>query len=515
MRRKLEAKMTKYLVLVLATAIGVCAGQTPASTAPKTPQELHISPAQAKELFNSVGIILKFASMDSKLPIKHEVKRKLTTREAVEKYLVDKMNEDKDAKRMQRSEIVLKKFGLLDRDFQLRPFLLQLLKEQIEAYYDSKTKTVNLLDWATPDTQKPVLAHELTHALQDQHVDLDKWENGTSDELSRNMKDDNEHIRTDESDTAREAVLEGQAMAVYLDYALAPSGKSLLTAPDIVDNLADSSDTSDSPVLARAPLVLKESLLFPYQDGLKFEQMVLKDQGKAGAFAGVLDRPPDSSYEIINPRAYMRKNKVPVLQMPDVHSLLDPNYDPYDIGVMGQLDVRMLSELFGGPEMSSALTPAWDGGIYYAVQSKKAKTEAEKNSTGSVALFYLSQWKTPQAAQAFAKMYADELGKKYSNVTRDTNDEADSTEQIYNTSEGPVVLTTNDRMVFASESFDLTTARKLAFLIMGAQTNDDASQAAKLDKRPSIHHDDAELTGSMVQFFSACGVMRAALPHLY
>ena len=210
------------------------------------------------------------------------MKRKLTTREAVEKYLVEKMNDDKDAKRMERSEIVLKKFGLLDRDFQLRPFLLQLLKEQIEAFYDSKTKTVNLLDWATPDTQKPVLAHELTHALQDQHVDLDKWEeSGTSEDISRNVKQDNEHIQTDEVDTAREAVLEGQAMAVYLDYALAPSGKSLLTAPDIVDNMADSGDTSDSPVLARAPLVLKESLLFPYQDGLRFEQTVLKDEGQA------------------------------------------------------------------------------------------------------------------------------------------------------------------------------------------------------------------------------------------
>src|SRR5215475_8877702 len=385
-------KMTKHLVLVLAVALGVSAAQTPTSTTvPKsTPQDTHITPAQAKELFNSVGVILKFASEDSKLPIRHDVKRKLTTREAVEKYLVEKMNDDKDAKRMERSEIVLKKFGLLDRDFQLRPFLLLLLKEQIEAYYDSKTKTVNLLDWATPDTQKPVLAHELTHALQDQHVDLDKWEDETSDDLSRNVKEDNAHIQSDETDTAREAVLEGQAMAVYLDYALAPSGKSLLTAPDIVDNLADSTDTSDSPVLARAPLVLKESLLFPYQDGLKFEQTVLKDEGQAGAFANVLDRPPDSSYEIINPRAYMRKRTVPVLKIPDVHPLLDADYEPYDIGVMGQLDVRMLTELFGGQELSTALTPAWDGGIYYAVQSKKATTAAEKNSTASVALFYLS-----------------------------------------------------------------------------------------------------------------------------
>ena len=153
-------------------------GQTPSQTqsqgkdsgSEKTNPDFHMSPAQAKELFSSVDTIMQFASDDSKLPLKHDVKRKLTTRVAVEKYLVDKMKDDKDAKRMERSEIVLKKFGLLDRDFQLEPFLVSLLKEQIAGYYDSKTKTVNLLDWIVPDEQKPVLAHELTHALDRKSV---------------------------------------------------------------------------------------------------------------------------------------------------------------------------------------------------------------------------------------------------------------------------------------------------------------------------------------------------------
>src|ERR1700744_2531330 len=101
MGRKLEVMKAKHLVLIVAAAVGVCPGQTPSNTAAEktTPQGKHISPAQAKELFNSVGVILKFASDDTKLPIHHEVKRKLTTRDAVEKYLVDKMNDDKDAKR--------------------------------------------------------------------------------------------------------------------------------------------------------------------------------------------------------------------------------------------------------------------------------------------------------------------------------------------------------------------------------------------------------------------------------
>src|SRR5260370_16792705 len=97
-----------------------------------------ITPEQTKELFRSLNQILSFASDDTKLPIHHEVKRRLITREQVEKYILDKFKENKDAKRLQSEEIVLKKFGLLDRDFQLQPFLVSLLKEQIAGYYDNK-----------------------------------------------------------------------------------------------------------------------------------------------------------------------------------------------------------------------------------------------------------------------------------------------------------------------------------------------------------------------------------------
>ena len=137
--------------------------------------ETRMTKEQAKDLFRSVDEILGFVSSDTKLPIEHSVKRKLISRDEVNHYLKMKFDEDESAKRMERSEIVLKKFGLLDRDFHLRPFLLILLTEQIAGFYDNKTKTVNLLDWIKPEEQKPVLAHELTHALQDQKVGLTKW----------------------------------------------------------------------------------------------------------------------------------------------------------------------------------------------------------------------------------------------------------------------------------------------------------------------------------------------------
>jgi hypothetical protein len=362
-------------------------------------KDTKITPEQKKELFRSLNQILSFASDDSQLQIKHEVKKRLITREEVEKYILDKFKEDKDAKRMQREEIVLKKFGLLDRDFQLQPFLVSLLKEQILGYYDNKTKTVNLLDWASPEEQKPVMAHELTHALQDQHTDLEKFEPEDPDTTPKNVAEDNERLAIDERDNARDAVLEGQAMVVYLDYTLKPKGKSLLTLPDVMRTPSEDLDSSgSSPIMDRAPLLLQQSMLFPYRDGLGFEQRLLKDKGAQYAFAGVLDKPPSSSYEIMNPTAYERGATVPLLQMPDVHSLLDADYEPYDIGVMGELDVRILTELFGGPEVAAILTPQWRGGLYYAVQSRKAVTPAQQAATSSVALLYLSAWRTEGAA---------------------------------------------------------------------------------------------------------------------
>jgi hypothetical protein len=471
-------------------------------------KETKITPQQTKELFQSINQILSFASEDTKLEIRHEVKRKLITREQVEKYILDQFHKEKDAKRMQREEIVLKKFGLLDRDFQLQPFLVSLLKEQIAGYYDNKTKTVNMLDWVSPEEQKPVMAHELTHALQDQHTDLEKWEPDDPDTISKNVVEDNQRLAIDERDTARDAVLEGQAMAVYLDYALKPKGKSLRTSPDVMRQPKEDLDASgSSPIMDRAPLLLQQSLLFPYRDGLGFEQRLLKDKGPQFAFAGVLDRPPSSSFEIMNPRSYERGATVPLLRMPDVHPLLEGEYQPYDIGVMGELDVRILTELFAGPELAAALTPQWNGGLYYAVQSRKAVTPEQQAATASVALLYLSAWRSEAAAKEFAKIYADELNKKYSGVVRDSSQESTSDEQIYNASEGPVLIVREGKQVFVSESFDLTTARKLQFLFFGAQQNEENQQAASLPASAD------ELTTHLTRLMASCGVMKVSLRH--
>ena len=508
------------------SAAGPGGGQAPAgqSTGQAAQGNGHITPEQAKQLFALVDVLMKFASDDSGLPIKSTVKRRLTTRAAVEAYLEEKFNDDESAKRLERDEIVLKKFGLLDHDFELKPFLLALLKEQIEAYYDSKTKTVNLLDWVDADEQKPVLAHELTHALQDQHSDLEKWDDQTPDDVSTDASGDQDHLARDEMDTARDAVAEGQATAVMMDYILKPLGKSLVKDPEIMDRLKDQMTTSEnSPVMARAPLLLSESMIFPYRDGLSFEQDIWMDEGQTAAFAGALDRPPTSTWEIINPRVYERKQIPAIPLLPDFHPLTDKLYKPYDIGQVGELDVRILTELFGGDEASVELTPAWNGGVYWAGQLRSA-TPAEQETTKSLALFYLSVWKNETAANDFARMYADNLGRKYSDVHLATkaasagSSDGGGVEQVYSTSEGPVAITTRGKMVFVAESFPIDLARKLTTLMLDAQGSGDLRMAALPKTRgpgaaasgraqPELE----PLSGDLVRFMDDCGVMKAVV----
>jgi len=524
------------LCLLTMAAAGNCQQAAPASQAQSQTQtpppsqpasgdkpEAKITPGQAKLLFSLVDELIKFSSGETGLPIKSTVKRKITSRGEVEGYLKEKFNEDEGAKRMQRDEIVLKKFGLLDRDFALKPFLLALLTEQVEAYYDSKTKTVNMLDWVSIDEQKPVLAHELTHALQDQHVDLDKWDDQTPDDVSVNASGDADHLAKDELDTARDAVVEGQATAVMMDYILKPMGKSLIKDPDVMDFVKQQMKSTDSsPVLARAPLLLSESLLFPYSEGLSFEQDVWMDQGQAAAFPGTLDRPPTSSWEIMNPREYEHKKTPNIPLLPNIHPLLDKLYKPYDIGQVGQLDVHILAGIFAGDDAARDLTPAWNGGLYWAGQRLSA-TPAEQSTTSSLALFYLSAWRNAASAEAFTQLYANELGRKYSGLKPDpaaqkagaANLPAGDEEQVFSTSEGPVVITTRGKLVFVAESFPLDTARKLTGLILDAQGTGDLKMAGLVPVTPAgerlARPRMQPLSSDLVRFISDCGVMKAVV----
>src|ERR1700680_1634792 len=205
--------------------------QPPKEEAPK--EEVKITPRQAEELFHSVDEILEFDSKQTGLPIKKTVKRKLTNRDEVVSYLTKHVN-DEDTKRLRRSELVLKKFGLLPRDFNLETFLVALLREEVAGYSDPKNKTGNLLDWVPMEEQEPVMAHELTHALQDQSIGLQKWMKKGEKDLGEIRKDPTPaDIENDEMDNAREGVIERRVQAMMFQYAIAPTGYSIADSHEL------------------------------------------------------------------------------------------------------------------------------------------------------------------------------------------------------------------------------------------------------------------------------------------
>ncbi len=488
--------------------------QAPASAAKP---DHKLTPQEATDLLAAAPTILEFASKDTGLPIKSKVKTRLTTRDAVEKYLNQQMKDDKDAKRMERAELVLKKFGLLDNSFELKSFLVALYREQVAGYYDEKTKTMNLLDWVDAEDQKPVMAHELTHALQDQFINLDKWNKAGNDEdkISKNVKEDNDRLAKDEIDAARDAVVEGQAMVTFFDYSLKSEGQSISTSPEIVDMLKQNMmDTSGSPVLARAPLLIQESMLFPYEFGLAFEADILRQRGTQRAFAGVLNDPPSTTAEIMHPADYLFHKKQPVLPIPDLHPLLDAKYVPYDIGVIGEFDVKTMVDLFSGDKEADQITSRWRGGTYYAVQRRSDIGTPRQATPGSLALVYFSAWDTPQAATKFADVYQRQFPRKYTQIkqledTVDGHPRLVDKEKMYDTDQGFVLVAVSGKTVFISEGFDRNEARKMQLLFAASDT-EGAIRAANMPPA-GIGAPLPELTKGLRDLLNFYGMPRFAL----
>lgn len=434
------------------------------------PTESKISPQQAEELFRDVDTILDFASRDTSLPKRRDVKRRLASRDEVVSYLKKNMAEDKDVQRLRRTELVLKKFGLLPKDFDLQTFLLSLLEEQVAGYYDAKTKTVNLLDWVVPDLQRPVLAHELTHALQDQSFGLDKWLRKGTEDLDAKKKITPEDIVADENSEARQAVVEGQAMVVLLDYMLAPMHRSVADSPEIVNTLNEDmrAGTPDSVQYRNAPIFLKESLTFPYRYGVEFVAELLRREGKEKAFDAPFQSPPRTSREIMEPDTYIAGEHLAPLSLPDFKKIF-AGYERFDIGAIGEFDVDVLAEQYAGDAAALRIYPNWRGGYYYSMHPKQ-------NPSGTLALVFVSRWASAKWAQQFAAIYARGIQQRYKKMEseRETSLPADlktleslGGDHTWSTEEGPVTLDVRGATVLVMESLEASISQQFRQAVLG------------------------------------------------
>ena len=103
---------------------------------------------------------------------------------------------------------------------------------------------------------------------------------------------------------------------------------------------------------------------------------------------------PQTTREIMEPKEYLAGHIVPPLLLPDF-SFLKKDYEPYDAGAMGELDVDILLRVYANETLANKLTPAWRGGSYYAAGRKDAKPP-NKDSSAHIGLFYVSKWASAQ-----------------------------------------------------------------------------------------------------------------------
>jgi len=438
------------------------------------PADVRMTDVDAKELFSSVDKVFEFASQDTGFAKRSAVKKKIVGQADIEQYTKDRLARADLSQRFARSELTMKKFGLLPREFNLREFLVKSNGQSIAGLYDEESKTISLLNTVSLEKQGPILAHELTHALQDQNYDLQHWGKAGSKPVSKTQGSD-DGDGNDESTTARHAIVEGQAMVVYIDYLLAPYGRNLKDTPGVVASMEDSavSATIDSELMHKAPMVLREAGAFPYRTGLFFEADILAQRGKQAAFQGVFAQPPRNTHEVFDSRAYLEREKLVPVQIPDLSSLLSKDYEVFDSGSFGELDVRALLKQFGDKHGATDFAPAWQGGSYVAFK-KTLVAGGNEPTTADVALLYVSHWKTVQAAEHFARFYATTVAKRYQKAivqavpTCAAAPCPTGAAQI-STEEGPVIVEEwPDNSVIVSESFDSATAAKLSAAIRTA-----------------------------------------------
>lgn len=468
--------MLKRLILVLCLALAAFAQepQAPAKPEPVPPPQVQsqaktqpqatmtvehrMTKAEAEELFRSVDEILAFVSRDTGLPIKHTVKRKMVSRDEVEKFLNKRMDEDEDRQRLEKSSVTLKKLGLLPRNFDLGPFLVALLKEQVAGYYDPKTKTVNLLDWIDAESQKSVLAHELTHALQDQNYDMLKW----MGDDKKKPKTAQEQFDEDEQHNARQAVLEGQAMISLMDYMMAPQGVRITDVPQLADAMRSgmTAEVPNSPTFSKAPLFLRETMIFPYSQGLDFELKVLLKRGTGPAFTGVLQKPPVTTRQIMEPDTYMAGEVIKPLPVADIDAALGKQFVRHDEGGIGEFDIYEMVKDWINLRSAEAISPAWRGAYYFTYRPK-----GQEKSNVPVSLVWMSRWQSPEKARQFADLYGQGIAKRYQKAQLKKGLAEDGTAE-WTTEEGPVYMTLKGDLVFVSESMDeeaMQRAKEAAF----------------------------------------------------
>src|SRR6266850_2386409 len=170
------------------------------------------------EFIAAADEVLSKMSEITGLKLRVPLKKSLRSREEIRAYVIKQMNEEKTPAERYAGARSAEAFGLIPKGFDLDAFMVNVLTEQVEGLYDPKTREFYIADWSPFSEQRMVMAHELTHALEDQHFQIEAWLKAARP--------------NEDAELARDAVLEGSAMVAMIDYLMLGTGRSLKDLPE-------------------------------------------------------------------------------------------------------------------------------------------------------------------------------------------------------------------------------------------------------------------------------------------
>lgn len=326
--------------------------------------------------------VLKETSEIRELAILRPVKSGAQSRAEIERMIIKNMNEETRPEETRASELALKKLGLVPQDFEFRSFIVRLLTEQVAGYYDPKAQQFYLADWIDLDGQKAVMAHELTHALQDQHFNLrrfEKWPKGDSD-----------------AEMAAHALIEGDATLAMIRYIT----RDLQRAAAFAKSLG--SDGSSSEQIDKAPRALRESLLFPYEHGSQWVTNLYRRGGWA-AVSKAYTELPQSTEQILHPEKYFAREAPVKVELADIRESLGAGWRRIDYDVNGEWGCYLVLNEFVKAGAARAAA-GWSGDRFSVYEEPKSN---------QVFITQMTVWDTEADAREFFDVYAERTSLRY------------------------------------------------------------------------------------------------------
>ena len=354
--------------------------------------------------------VLRETSQLRKLPVLRQVRSGAQSRAEIEQMLVRNLNESATPEEMAASEATLRKLGLVPADFQLRPFIIKLLTEQVAGYYDPKTQEFYLADWIDLDGQKPVMAHELTHALQDQHFNLRRFEDWPKHDS--------------DAELAAHALVEGDASFLMMQYVTQSPARQLAFLKAMMMGGVGSSEQ-----IEKAPRVLRETMLFPYLQGTSFVTQVYK-RGGWEAVTAAYKALPQSTEQVLHADKFHAGEAPQKVALRDVSASLGRGWKMADNDGEGEWGLYLLLDHFlQAADASKRATEGWGGDRYALFLGPNRATD--------VVVAHKTVWDTEADAREFFDAYVRRTTRRYGVEPAEVSE---SGRQLWKTKEGGVVI---------------------------------------------------------------------------